>query len=148
MNMKENNKSNKKQLFANKINQGLSIVLMLFATFGIIQNISDGISFYSGSSVFGMILGLIIFVSSSLNIKRIKVGRAGKTIADERSKRAAEKAGFLAFLLIILILLVSGMANVIFSLNLEYTSAVYAIMAFGVIFWLLFSYYIDRKGDV
>ena len=146
--MKENNKSNKKMLVANKINQGLSVVLMVMAFFDIFKNLSDGISFYAKYSIFGLILGLIIFVSSSLNIKRIKAGRAGKTIADERSKRAAEKAAFFAFLLIILILLVSGMANVIFSLNLEYTSAVYAIMAFGVLFWLLFSYYIDRKGEV
>ena len=95
---------------------------------------------------FGMMIGLLLFSSASLNIKRLKASQVGKAIADERSRHVVEKSGFLAFLLLISLLLVSGIVNVMFKLNLSYTSTVYVLLTASILFWILFIYYLDKKG--
>ena len=144
--MKTKNTENKKMLLAYKIIRGLSILLIILSSFTIAQDISEGIPFYVKSSIFGMMIGLLLFSSSSLNIKRLEAGRQGKMISDERSRHVAEKSGLLAFLLLIIMLLVSGIVNIMFDLNLSYTITVYVILTVSVLFWILFIYYLDKKG--
>jgi len=93
-------------------------------------------------------LGLTLLFSAYIDHKRITAELEGKTIADERSRRAFEKAGFFAFLLLIAVLIISGLANSAFELGLEYTLTVNVILFAGVFSWIIIGYYLDKKGEV
>lgn len=144
MNLKEN----KKMLLMSKINLALSVFLLLFGSFVIIQNIYEGKPYYERGAIVGFLLGLTLLATSFMNIKRFKAESEGKTIADERSRRVGEKSGSFAFLLLIACLMVSGLANSIFNLRLEYTSTVSAISVACVFSWIIIGYYLDKKGEV
>lgn len=144
--MKINDKENKKLLLGYKINLALSVIVLVLASFWVLQNIYKGRPYYAGNSLIWVLLGLILLTSAYMNIKRIKAESEGKIIADERSRRAAERAGFFAFFLLIACLIVSGLINSIFNLNLEYTLTVNVIMVAVVFAWIILAYYLDRKG--
>jgi len=135
-----------KMLLWSKINIALSIVLLLLASFWVLQNIYEGRPFYAGNSLIWISLGSTLLLSAYIHNKRIKVELEGKVTADERSRRAAERAGFFAFFLLIACLMVSGLVNSIFYLNLEYTLTVNVIMVAIVFSWIILAYYLDRKG--
>lgn len=137
---------NKKLLLGYKINLALSVVLLVLASFWVLKNIYEGRPYYAGNSFVWVLLGLILLTSAYMNINRIKAESEGKIIAEERSRRAAERAGFFAFFLLIAFLMVSGLANSIFNLNLEYTLTVNVIMVAVVFSWIILAYYVDRKG--
>jgi len=138
---------NKKIVLWSKINIALSIVLLVLASFWVLQNIYEGRPFYAGNSLIWILLGSTLLVSAYMNNKRIKVESEGKVTGDERSRRAAERAGVFAFFLLIACLIVSGLINSIFNLNLEYTNTVNVIMVAVVYFWIISAYYLDRKGE-
>lgn len=140
-------KENKKMLWISKINMALSVVLLALASFWILQNIYEGKPDYWESIPF-FLLGLILLTSAYMNRKRITAELEGKTIADERSRRVGEKAGLFAYLLLIAVLIVSGLANSAFKLGLEYTMAVNVILVASVFSWIIIGYYLDKKGDV
>lgn len=144
--MKINDKENKKLLLGYKINLALSVIVLVLASFWVLQNIYEGRPYYAGNSLIWVLLGLILLVSACMNIKRTKAELEGKIIADERSRRAAERAGFFAFFLLIACLIVSGLINSIFNLNLEYTLTVNVIMVAVVFAWIILARYLDRKG--
>ncbi len=141
MKIKEN-----KMLLISKIDLALSAFLLALASFWILQNIYEGKPDYWESTPF-VLLGLLLLTSAYMNIKRFKAESEGKTIADERSKRVVEKAGFFAFFLLLAGLIVSGLANSIFNLGLEYTSTVNVILVACVFSWIILTYYLDRKGE-
>lgn len=138
---------NKKMLLASKISMALSIILLVLASFVMFKHIYDGRPDYLRDGLF-VILGLTLLTTSFMNIKRYKAESEGKTIADERSRRAIEKAGLFTFLLLITILFVSGMANSIFNLRLEYTITVIMILFACLYSWIILTIYLDKKGDV
>ncbi len=140
-------KENKKMLLMSKINLALSIFLLAFASFVTIQNIYEGKPYYERGAIFGFLLGLTLLIGAYFNIKRFKAESEGETIADERSRRVGEKAGSFAFFLLIACLMVSGLANSIFNLRLEYTSTVYLISVAGAFSLLIIGFYLDKKGD-
>ena len=94
-----------------------------------------------------VILGLTLLISSYLNIKRFKAESERITIADERSRRVGEKAGLFTYLLLIAVMIVSGLANSIFILGLEYTVTVNVILVASVFSWIIIGYYLDKKGE-
>ncbi len=131
--MKINDKENKKMLLVNKINMALGILLLAITLLG---------QFYLTS----FMLGSYILVTAYLNRKRITAELEGKTIADERSRRALERAGFFTFFLLIAVLMISGVANSAFELGLEYTMTVNVILFACVFSWMFIGYYFDKKG--
>ncbi len=139
-------KENKKMLLMSKINLALSVFLLALASFWFLQNIYEGKP-YDKTLIF-VIFGLTLLITSFFNIKRFRAESEGLTIADERSMRVGEKAGMFAFLLLISALIVSGLANSILNLRLEYTSTVYVISVAGMFSLIIIAYYIDKKGDV
>ncbi len=140
-----NIKDNKKMLWISKINMALSVFLLAFASFWILKNIYERKPYYEPLP--SVLLGLTLLAGAYINIKRFKAESEGKTIADERSRRVVEKAGFFAFFLLLACLIVSGLANSIFNLRLEYTSTVNVILVACVFSWILLAYYLDKKGD-
>ncbi len=133
-------------LLMSKINLALSIFMLAFASFWVLQNIYEGKPYY-GQLPF-VLLGLILLISAYMNIKRFKAESEGKTIADERSRRVGEKAGLFAYLLLLGSLMVSGLANSILNLRLEYTSTVYVILFVSLFSWIIIGHYLDKKGEV
>jgi hypothetical protein len=139
-------KENKKMLLMSEINLALSLFLLALVSFWILQNIYEGKPYYEQLPF--VLLGLTLLISAYMNIKRFKAESEGKTIADERSRRAVEEAGLFAFLLLLGSLLISGLANRIFNLRLEYTSTVYVILVASLFWWIIIGHYLDKKGDV
>ncbi len=137
---------NKKLLLMSKINLATSVFLLAFAFFWFLQNIYEGKPYYE--PLIFVIFGLTLLISAYFNIKRFKAESEGKIRADERSLRVGEKAGSFTFLLLIAVLIVSGLANSILNLRLEYTSTVEVISVAGMFSWIIIGRYIDKKGDV
>ncbi|VVB88003.1 Uncharacterised protein [uncultured archaeon] len=133
-------------LFMSKINLALSVFLLAFASFWVVQNIYEGKSYHEPSLF--VLLGLTLLISAYMNIKRFKAESEGKAIADERSRRVGEKSGLFAYLLLLGSLMVSGLANSILNLRLEYTSTVYVILVASLFSWIIIGHYLDKKGEV
>ncbi|MGB8216569.1 MAG: DUF2178 domain-containing protein [Candidatus Methanoperedens sp.] len=138
-------KENKKMLLMSKINLALDVFLLALASFWFLQNIYE--KPYYENLIF-VIFGLTLLIGAYFNIKRFKAGSEGNTIADERTLRVGEKAGSFTFLLLIAVLIVSGLANIIFNLRLEYTSTVYVISVASMFSLIIIGYYLDKRGDV
>ncbi len=139
---------NKKMLLAYKILLAISAVLLLLSSFSMFQDIQEGRLNYEKGTLVWFLIELNILAFAYLNIKRINAESEGKTIGDERSRRTVEKAGFYAFFLLLAALMVSGLANSIFNLGLEYTSTVNVIWVACVFLWIIVYYYLDKKGEV
>jgi hypothetical protein len=137
---------NKKLLLMSKINLATSVFMLAFASFWFLQTIYEGKPYYE--PLIFIIFGLTLLIGAYFNIKRFKAESEGNTIADERSMRVGEKAGSFAFLLLIAVLIVSGLANSILNLRLEYTSTVYVISVASMFSWIIIGHYIDKKGEV
>ncbi len=138
--MKINDKENKKMLLVNKINMALGILLLAIALLGLFRK-----PFFL--TITSFMLGSFILVTAYFNRKRITAELEGKTIADERSRRAFERAGFFSFFLLIAVLMISGLANSILNLRLEYSMTVNVILFACVFSWMFIGYYIDKKGE-
>ncbi|MFZ3058692.1 MAG: DUF2178 domain-containing protein [Candidatus Methanoperedens sp.] len=137
---------NKKLLLMSKISLALSVFLLAFASFWFLQNIYEGKPYYE--TLIFVIFGLSLLITSFFNIKRFKAESEGIVRADERSLKVGEKAGSFTFLLLIAVLIVSGLANIIFNLKLEYTSTVYVISVASMFSFIIIGRYLDKKGDV
>lgn len=139
-------KENKKLLLMSKINLALSVFLLAFASFWFLQNIYEGKPYYE--TLIFIIFGLTLLIGAYFNIKRFKAESEGIVKADERSLKVGEKAGSFTFLLLIAVLIVSGLANIIFNLRLEYTTTVYVISVASMFSFIIIGRYLDKKGDV
>jgi uncharacterized membrane protein len=137
---------NKKLLLMSKINLATSVFMLAFASFWFLQNIYEGKPFYE--PLIFVIFGLSLLTGAYFNIKRFKAESGGITTADERTLRVGEKAGSFTFLLLIAVLIVSGLANIIFNFRLEYTSTVYVISVASMFSFIIIGRYLDKKGDV
>ena len=141
--MKTSVKDNKKMLLWNKINIVLGLILLAITILGLFRK-----PFYLETAITSFMLGSYVLVSAYLRRKKITAELKGETIADERSRRSFEKAGFLAFFLLISVLMISGLANSILNLRLEYSMTVNVILFACVFSWMIISYYLDKKGEV
>jgi len=88
--MKINDKDNKKMLLVNKINMALGILLLAIALLGLFRK-----PFFL--TITSFMLGSYVLLSAYLNRKKITAELEGKTIADERSRRAFERGDFSHF---------------------------------------------------
>lgn len=141
--MKTSARDNKKLLLRNKINIALGILLLAITLLGMFKK-----PFYPGTTIASFILGSYVLSSAYLSRKRITAELEGQTISDERSRRAIEKSGFLAFFLLITVLMISGLANSILNLGLDYTMTVNVILFACVFSWMIIAYYLDKKGEI
>lgn len=137
---------NKKLLLMSKINLATSVFMLAWASFWFLQNIYEGKPYYEPLIFF--VFGLSLLIGAYFNIKRFKAESEGIVRADERSLRVGEKAGSFTFLLLIAVLIVSGLANIIFNLRLEYTSTVDVISVASMFSFIIIGRYLDKKGDV
>lgn len=140
--MKTSVKDNKKLLLWNKINIALGILLLTITLLGLFKK-----PFYLETTIISFMLGSYVLLGAYLRHKKITAELKGEKIADERSKRAFERAGFFSFFLLIAVLIISGLANSAFGLGLEYTMTVNVILFACVFSWIIIGYYIDKKGE-
>ncbi len=76
---------------------GICSVMVIFGLFAMRQNISDGNPFYDRSALFAVTFGLSLLPVTFYNMSKPKTG----VVADERTKRIAEKAGLYALMVLI-----------------------------------------------
>lgn len=103
--------------------------------------------FYPETTITSFMLGSYVLLNAYFRRKKITAELEGQIIADERSKRAFEKAGFFSFFLLIAVLMISGLANSAFKLELEYTMTINVILFACVFSWMFIGNYLDKKGD-
>ena len=128
----------------------LSLLLMGFAlaTSGIInifRNISDGNPEHLlRAIIFPVLIGLGVSMSSFFRILTPRTGVAW----DERTKRAVEKAGLFAFLILLGFLVASASIAGALQLNINFSLAVIVLSYIGIFSWGTLTFYFDRKGDL
>ena len=128
----------------------LSIIILGFAlaTSGIINiflNISDGNPVnLLRAIIFPVLIGLGVSMSSFFRILTPRTGVAW----DERTKRAVEKAGLFAFLILLGFLVASASIAGALQLNINFSLAVIVLSYIGIFSWGIFAIYFERKGDL
>lgn len=129
------------------VNLCLIILGLALATSGII-NIFQNISEVEPDSVFQVIfpvlIGLGVAMSSFFRIIKPRTGVVG----DERTKRAVEKAGLYAFLILSGLLIASASVAGILQLSINFSLAVIVLSYIGIFSWGMLTYYFDKKGDL
>lgn len=119
------------------------MVLAITGFFRMLRNISEG-NPADGTSVFSILIGLSVSMASFFRIQKPETGVAG----DERTKRAVEKAGFWAYLILLGCLMLLGIANSLWEQIREFYMMPFLIISIGVFSWGILTYYFDKKGDV
>ena len=128
----------------------LSLLLMGFAlaTSGIInifRNISGGNPEYLlRAIIFPVLIGLGVSMSSFFRILTPRTGVAW----DERTKRAVEKAGLFAFLILLGFMIASASIASASQLNINFSLVVIVLSYIGIFSWGTLTFYFDRKGDL
>jgi len=128
------------------VNLVLIVAGLTLAVIGLIrifQNISEG-NPADGTSVFSILIGLSVSMASFFRIQKPETGVAG----DERTKRAVEKAGFWAYLILLGCLLLLGLVNSLWESTRNFYMMPFLISSIGVFSWGILTCYFDKKGDV
>ena len=68
-------------------------------------------------------------------------------VADERVARINERAGYVAFWLVLLSITILFWSDRVWSIGVELADMYYAAMVVGTISWSLFRWYYNRRGD-
>jgi len=129
------------------LNLCILVVGLALATSGIIrifQNISEVDPESVLQVIFPVLIGLGVAMSSLFRILKPRTGVVG----DERTKRAVEKAGLYAFLILSGLLIASASVAGILQLNINFSLAVIVLSYIGIFSWGILTYYFDKKGDV
>ncbi len=69
-------------------------------------------------------------------------------VADERVTRVNEKAGYVAFWLVLISITIMFWADRAWSIGIELVDMYYAAMVVGTISWSILRWHYSRKGDV
>jgi hypothetical protein len=80
---------------------------------------------------------VLIFISAKTGV-----------VTDERTIRAVEKAGTYALMILIGCILVSGLINSFFQLNLNFSLMAIVLPVIGIYLWGILTFYIMKKGDM
>lgn len=120
------------------------IILSAIVIFRIIRNLLEGNPAFDQNTIFGLIVGVNICISSFLWMSKPETGVAG----DERTKRAVEKAGFWAYLILLGCLMLLGIANSLWEQVRDFSMMPFLIISIGLFSWGILTYYFDKKGDV
>ena len=129
------------------VNLCLIILGLSLATSGIIKiflNISDGNSENLLRAIFPVLIGLGVSMSSFFRILTPRTG----VIGDERTKRAAEKAGLFAFLILLGFMIASASIAGALQLNINFSLAVIVLSYTGIFSWGALTFYFNKKGDL
>ena len=130
------------------VNLCLIILGLSLATSGIInifRNISDGNPEHLlRAIIFPVLIGLGVSMSSFFRILTPRTGVAW----DERTKRAVEKAGLFAFLILLGFLVASASIAGALQLNINFSLAVIVLSYIGTFSWGILAFYFDKKGDL
>jgi uncharacterized membrane-anchored protein len=129
------------------LNLCILVVGLALATSGIIrifQNISEVDPESVLQVIFPVLIGLGVAMSSLFRILKPRTGVVG----DERTKRAVEKAGLYAFLILSGLLIASASVAGILQLNINFSLAVIVLLYIGIFSWGILTYYFDKKGDL
>ena len=129
------------------VNLCLIILGLSLATSGIIKiflNISDGNSENLLRAIFPVLIGLGVSMSSFFRILTPRTG----VIGDERTKRAAEKAGLFAFLILLGFMIASASIAGALQLNINFSLAVFVLSYTGIFSWGALTFYFNKKGDL
>ncbi len=124
----------------------LFIAGLAIATIGIIdifRNSSEVNSEHVLRAIFPVLTGLAIAMSSFFWILKPRTGVAG----DERTKRAAEKAGLYAFLILSGLLIASASVAGVLQLNINFRLAAIVLSYIGIFSLGILVYYFDKKGE-
>ena len=93
---------------------------------------------------FGFILGgLIIFIAGLYTATKPKID----LMMDERYTRINEKAGYGAFRITILILVILWFADIFLRLNIEYKEVYSLIICIGLVSHFILRAYYNKKGE-
>lgn len=129
------------------VNLCLIIGGLALATSGIIrifQNISEVDPDSALQVISPVLVGLGVSMSSFFRILTPRTGVAW----DERTKRAAEKAGLYAFLILSGLLIASASVAGILQLNINFSLAVFVLSYIGLFSWGALTFYYNKKGDL
>ena len=121
----------------------LVLGFVLLATI-IIQIILRGRPSYNQNVIIYIILSLDCIISASIFLSTPRTGVVG----DERTKRAAEKAGLCALLILIGCLLLLGLINGLWESIKDEHLLPFVLAHIGIYSWVVLAYYFIKKGDM
>ncbi|MBU3967878.1 MAG: DUF2178 domain-containing protein [Euryarchaeota archaeon] len=123
---------------------GICSVIVIFGLFVMRQNISDGNPIYDRGALFAVTFGLSLLPVTFYNMSKPKTG----IVADERTKRIAEKAGLYALIILMGCILVLSLINSLLQLNVNFSLMGFVLPLIGIYSWSILIYYLGRTGDV
>ena len=100
-------------------------------------------STYPGIGFSLIIMGVIAIIVATITAARPKED----LIQDERSKRIKEKAGYHAFLILLVTMSLVQLISMFGRLNLDYRSVSPNLFLVGMWSWILLKWYYNRRGD-
>lgn len=133
-----------KGYFLSLVTIGISSVMVIFGLYIMRQNISEGNPFYYRGALFAVTFGLSLLPVTFYNMSKPKT----RVVADERTKRIAEKAGLYALLILMGCILVSSLINSLLQLNINFGLMGFVLPLIGIYSWGILIYHFSKKGDV
>jgi uncharacterized membrane protein len=131
-------RANKKILWSIGVSLSVIVLAAAILTFG---TTSGAMSFIS----LGLIItGALMFAISLHAATKPET----ELVADERVTRINEKAGYVAFWLVLLSITILFWADRAWSIGIELADVYYAALFVGLISWSLLRWHYSRKGDV
>ena len=119
---------------------GIAILLILT---GILM-----MSFLSGPTYPGIGFSLILMGIVAIIIAIITAARPKEDlIQDERSERIKEKAGYHAFVILLVTISLVQVISMFGRLNLDYRSVSTNLFLVGMWSWIILKWYYNRRGD-
>jgi len=121
----------------------LGIAVLLIITGILMMSFLPGLT-YQGIGFSLIIMGLIAITMATITSARPKED----LIQDERSKRIKEKAGYHAFLILLVTMALVQAISMFGRLDLDYRSVSPNLFLIGGWSWILLKWYYNRRGDV
>ncbi|KAF5416249.1 MAG: hypothetical protein C5S48_03520 [Candidatus Methanogaster sp.] len=120
---------------------GIAVILIIT---GILM-----VSFLPGLTYQGIGFSLITIGLIAIAIAIIRSARPKEDlIQDERSKRIKERAGYHAFLILLVTISLVQLIAMFGRLNLDYRSVSTNLFLVGIWSWIILKWYYNRRGDV
>lgn len=91
-----------------------------------------------------ILVGMDVFLASFMGASTPRTGVVG----DERTKRAAEKAGLCALLILVGCLILLGLINGLWESIKDESFLPFVLAHIGVYSWVVLAYYFIKKGDM
>ncbi|MEA1895705.1 MAG: DUF2178 domain-containing protein [Euryarchaeota archaeon] len=118
------------------------IAILLILTGILIMSFLPGPT-YQGIGFTLIIMGIIAIIMTIITSARPKED----LIQDERSKRVKEKAGYHAFVILLVTMSLIQVISMFGRLNLNYRSVSPNLFLVGMWSWIILKWYYNRRGD-